>query len=385
MQYQRVCLEALGYTLPEEVVTSTELEQRLAAAYQRLRLPEGRLEMMTGIRERRFFSAGTSPSAISLASGEKAIRASGIARQHIGALIHGSVCRDHLEPATACAVHYGLHLPAECMVYDVSNACLGILTGLVQVANMIELGQIRAGLVVGTECGRQLVENTIHRLNEDLNLSRQDVKLLVASLTIGSGSVALLLCDEELSKTHNRVTTASALAQTDHHQLCQSEGLETFMQTDSEQLMHEGVATGAETFARFLSAAGWQRDEVDKTICHQVGVAHRRLLFEALDLDPRIDFATVEWLGNTGSAALPLTLALALEADHIRPDDRVALLGIGSGINCQMIGLQWQQSLVLGKLGSETIENALDQRRIDSPKSSTRNEFVRSRQEVTKP
>jgi 3-oxoacyl-[acyl-carrier-protein] synthase-3 len=50
MRYQRVCLEAIGYTLPDEVVTSAELERRLAPAYERLRLPEGRLELMTGIR-----------------------------------------------------------------------------------------------------------------------------------------------------------------------------------------------------------------------------------------------------------------------------------------------------------------------------------------------
>jgi len=358
MQYQRVCLEALGYTLPDEVVTSAELEIRLAPAYDRLRLPEGRLELMTGIRERRFFPAGTVPSSVSVASGEKAIRASGVDRRQIGALIHGSVCRDHLEPATACAVHHGLGLQPECMIYDVSNACLGILTGLVQVANMIELGQIRAGLVVGTECGRQLVENTVERLNEDLSLSRRDVKLLVASLTIGSGGVAMVLCDEELSETKNRVTSASALAQTDHHQLCQSEGLDTFMQTDSEQLMNEGVKTGAETFARFLAESAWQRAEVDKTVCHQVGVAHRKLLFEALDLDPQVDFATVEWLGNTGSAALPLTMALALEAEHILPEDRVAMLGIGSGINCQMIGVKWRESRVLGQLGTAAAKPA---------------------------
>jgi 3-oxoacyl-[acyl-carrier-protein] synthase-3 len=348
MQYRRVCLEALGYTLPDEVVTSAELEQRLEPAYHRLRLPEGRLELMSGIRERRFFPPGTLPSSVSLASAEKALQASGIDRQCIGALVHGSVCRDHLEPATACAVHHGLQLPEECLVYDVSNACLGMLTGLVQVANMIELGQIRAGLVVGTECGRQLVENTVRRLNEDHSLSRQDVKLLVASLTIGSGSVALVVCDEDLTTTNNHLTTATALAHTDHHQLCRSEGLDEFMHTDSEQLMNEGVATGAETFSRFLTESGWQRDEIDKTACHQVGVAHRKLMFEAFGLDPRIDFPTLPRLGNTGAAALPLTLALALEAKHIVPDDRVALLGIGSGINCQMIAVHWQRTRVLG-------------------------------------
>ncbi len=151
----------------------------------------------------------------------------------------------------------------------------------------------------------------------------------------------MLLCDETLSKAQHRVTGASVLAKTEHHQLCQSDGLDTFMQTDSEALMRCGVATGAETFDRFLTETGWQRSALDKTICHQVGVAHRKLLYEALGIDTSLDFSTLETLGNTGAAAVPLTMALALEAEHIRAGDRVALLGIGSGINCQMIGVEW--------------------------------------------
>jgi 3-oxoacyl-[acyl-carrier-protein] synthase-3 len=232
---------------------------------------------------------------------------------------------------------------------------LGILTGLIQVANMIELGQIQAGLVVGTECGRDLVENTTARLNEDTSLTRQDIKYLVASLTIGSGSVAMLLCHEQLSQTKNHVTAASVLARTEHHALCQSAGLETFMQTDSEELMKRGIATGAETFAHFLTETGWPRDQIDKTVCHQVGVAHRKLLFEALDLETRLDYATLETLGNTGAAALPLTMALALEAEHITAGDRVALLGIGSGINCQMLGVDWHETRVLGQTGQTEV------------------------------
>jgi 3-oxoacyl-[acyl-carrier-protein] synthase-3 len=344
MHFRRVCIEAFGYTLPDEVVTTAELERRLAPLYQRLRLPEGRLELMTGIRERRFFASGTRPSTISIESARKAIEASGIDPRYFGALIHGSVCRDFLEPATACRVHHGLGLPPEAMIYDVSNACLGLLNGVVQIASMIELGQIRAGVVVGTECGRSLVENTIASLNADESLTRDSVKNSIASLTIGSASAAIVLCDEELSQTENRLTTAMVRCDTSQHELCQSRGLETFMQTDSEMLLRQGVAAGAETFERFLAAAGWEPDQIDRTFCHQVGVAHRALMFESLGLNPEIDFATVETLGNTGSAALPVTMAIGIEQGRLRAGDRVAMLGIGSGINCLMLGVEWQSS-----------------------------------------
>src|SRR5262249_15425637 len=158
------------------------IERRLGPLYERLRLPPGRLELMTGIRERRVWPAETLPSDISILSGEKLLATSAIDRNEIGALIHASVCRDHLEPATACRVHHALRLPQKCVVYDVSNACLGILNGIVQVANMIELGQIRAGLVVGTESSRGLMETTIDELNRNTSLSRNDIKLAVASL-----------------------------------------------------------------------------------------------------------------------------------------------------------------------------------------------------------
>lgn len=364
MHYQHVCLESLAYTLPEEVVTSGQIEAWLAPLYERLRLPAGRLELMTGIRERRFWPPGMLPSQMSVETAEKAIRAAGIDRREIGALIHASVCRDYLEPATACGVHQRLGLSRDCLIYDVSNACLGILNGMLQVANMIELGQIRAGLVVGTEGSRQLVETTIRHLNETHSLTRDDVKLAVASLTIGSGSAAVLLCDRELSRTANRLTTAVARANTEFSHLCHSgrdeaaDGMQPLMTTDSERLMREGVALAEEAFAEFLAAAGWRAGEIDKTFCHQVGHAHRKLLFAALELDTRIDFPTLEFLGNTGSVALPISAAIGTERGHVQPGDRVALLGIGSGINTLMLGVDWAPVPTTSRAGRRAVSPA---------------------------
>lgn len=369
MQYRNVCLESLGYTIPDEIVTSDEIEARLSPLYERLRLPEGRLELMTGIRERRFWEPGTLPSDKSVESGQRAIEAAAIDRNYIGALIHGSVCRDFLEPATACSVHHRLGLPDNCAIYDVSNACLGLLNGILQIANMIELGQIRAGLVVGTEGSRQLVETTIETLNQDTSLTRSQLKLAVASLTIGSASCAVLLTDRELSQTDNRLLTATVRTNTEHHQLCHSghdeavgSGMHPLMQTDSERLMREGIATGVETFRAFLQANDWSIDDIDKTFCHQVGSAHRKVMLESLGLRQDRDFTTLQWLGNTGSVALPITMAVGAQRGHIDSGDNLAMLGIGSGINCLMLGASWQRALVSGNIA----QPAADSKRLPS-------------------
>ncbi len=352
MRYTDVCLEAFGYTIPNEIWTSADVESKLTPLYQRLKLPEGRLELMTGIQERRFWPIEVRPSQVSVKSCRRAIEAAAIDPVDIGCLIHGSVCRDFLEPATACTVHNQLGLPRSAFIYDVSNACLGILSGMIQAANMIQLGQIKAALVVGSEGGRQLVENTIETLNHDTTLTRKSIKSAVASLTIGSASCAVLLTHQSISKTNNLLESAAVNANTAYHDLCQSHNdqagadMQPLMKTDSELLMRQGVQTGVDTMVDFLKTSEISINEIDRTVCHQVGTAHRKMMLESLGLSPETDFPTFSWLGNTGSAALPISMAIGAEKEFIRPGDRVAMLGIGSGINCTMMNVRWNKSLV---------------------------------------
>jgi acyl-CoA:acyl-CoA alkyltransferase len=355
MKYQNVCLESLGYTLPSEIISSEQLERQLEPVYSRLKLPSGRLELMTGIRERRFWPRGTRPSEASVQSGERAIAAAQIDRSLIGALVHGSVCRDFLEPATASIVHRGLKLSRNCLIYDVSNACLGLMNGMVQVANMIELGQIRAGLVVASEGSRELVETTVKWLNGNTELTRDSIKPALASLTIGSASAATLLVHRDISRTGSSLLGAVGRANTDGNELCHSgrdeavaTGMAPLMQTQAETLMHEGISVGIETLEKFFSELGWTTRDVNKTVCHQVGGAHRKMLLEKFGFDPAIDFVSYPTLGNTGAAALPVTLAMGIEQGHFNAGDHVGMFGIGSGINVLMMGLEFKLGLVQG-------------------------------------
>ncbi len=347
MRYEHVCIEAVAHTLPGNVVTSAELEQQLAPVYERLRLPSGRLELMTGITERRFFDRGTLPGTISIQTATAALKKSGLDRACIGALVHGSVCRDQMEPATAAGVHSGAGLPDDALVLDVSNACLGLLNGMLLVADLIELGRIRAGIIVGTETGRNLVEGTIDSLLKDESLTRQSIKPAFASLTIGSGSAAIVLCDRRLSKTGYRLLGGAFLSNTSGHKLCaggvQSElhgDSRPRMETDSEALLHAGIALAQRTWLKAKNTLGWKNEDVDRVFTHQVGKQHRSLLMERLELDPSLDYPTVERFGNTGAVALPMALSLGLEEFPPAAGTRLALLGIGSGLNSVMLGVQ---------------------------------------------
>src|SRR5256712_13646065 len=148
MRYSNVCVESLGYGLPKHVVPSAESGARLSPLYDRLQLPYGRLEMMSGIRERRFWDDGVNPSDAAALAGRKALDQAGVLGHEIECILNCSVSRDFLEPATASVVHERLKISPKAALFDISNACLGMLNGMAVLANMIELGPGHGGLPV---------------------------------------------------------------------------------------------------------------------------------------------------------------------------------------------------------------------------------------------
>jgi 3-oxoacyl-[acyl-carrier-protein] synthase-3 len=305
--------------------------------------------MMTGIKERRFWSEGVSPSEVATIAGEKAINNSGVDRSKIGCLINASVCRDFLEPATASLVHNNLKLQQNALVFDISNACLGVLNGMVHVANMIELGQIKAGLVVAGENGGPLVDATIKSILARPDITRNEIKGSFASLTIASAAVGILLVHKDLSQYKHRLLGGHGQTASQFNHLCR--GIDAsergtnnwipLMKTDAEKMMHEGCKLAGATWAMTKSVLGWADNDVNHYFCHQVGHMHRKLLYETLGIDLDKDFSTLEYLGNTGASSLPCGLALGAEKGLLNKGDKVALLGIGSGLNSLMLGVEW--------------------------------------------
>src|ERR1043165_8534287 len=116
MKFAHVCIESLAAVLPDEKWTSAAIEERLKPLYERLKLPAGRLELMTGIRERRMWPAGTRPSDASAAAGRNVLARSILKSGQMDVLIHSAVCRDMLEPATASFAHHKIGLGPHCQI-----------------------------------------------------------------------------------------------------------------------------------------------------------------------------------------------------------------------------------------------------------------------------
>jgi 3-oxoacyl-[acyl-carrier-protein] synthase-3 len=359
-KYQRVYLSALGYELGPQIVTTAELEARLAPVYAQLSLQPGQLEAWTGIVERRWWEPGARLSAGATAAARKALAKTAVRSADLGVLIYAGVCRENFEPATACAVADALGVRGAASVYDLSNACLGVLNGMLDIANRIELGQIRAGLVVSCESAREINEIAIARLLDAMRAHGRDdspgmdtFAEALATFTGGSGAVAMLLTDGSFEGARgHRLRGAVSEVAPEHHRLCRW-GLEPadpadgghryaqYMATNAVAVLKHGVLLGQQTWQRFLAEMDWMPDAVDRVICHQVGSMHQDAILKSLNLPREKDYTTYRFLGNMGTAALPVTAAIAEERGALKAGQSVAFLGIGSGLTCLMMGLEW--------------------------------------------
>jgi 3-oxoacyl-[acyl-carrier-protein] synthase-3 len=349
MKYSRVYIDALGYELPPVVVTSAELEARLASVYEALRIPPGQIEAITGIVERRWWDPGYPVSRGAAAAARQALADAAVRADELDVLIYAAVCRELFEPATACRVAAEIGVGPGAAVYDISNACLGVLNGMVDVANRIELGQIRSGLVVACETAREINDIAIETMLQSRTMD--SFRSSLATLTGGSGAIAVLLTDGTFSGSRRR-RLLGGVAQTapQFHALCRW-GIEAviprpgvfqqFAATDSAAVLKHGVELGARTWAAFLRKLGWVGEQIDKVICHQIGAGHQETMLKRLGIAKDKEFCTYPYLGNVGTVSLPLTAALAEDREFLQPGDQVAFLGIGSGLNCLMLGLEW--------------------------------------------
>lgn len=344
--FENVRIEALAFEVPPQRVTSRAIEEELGDTYRRLGIPAGCIETLVGIEARRFWDDGVDIGAAATLAARKAYAASGRGTelmQRTGLILSTSVSKDYIEPSVAALVRGQLALDGpdgngDCEAFDVGNACLGFMNGMDLAALWIEQRRVGAALVIAAESSRHVVRQTIARLKAD-DATMQDFREALPTLTLGSGAVAMLLVHKDLATTSHRLLGSVSLGDPASSTICL--GTPDWMKTDATRLLTHGVELAARTWSRAVARLGWSRDAFQHFVCHQVGATHMATLFKKLELDLDKAFLTYPELGNIGPAAVPLTLGLAVDEGRVRPGDRLALMGIGSGLSCMMMEVVW--------------------------------------------
>ena len=350
-RFKHVCIEAVAVHLPKKEVTSAALEDLLAPIYDRLKIPFGTLERLTGIKTRRFWDATVRPSEAATAVAKQVLEKVNHLRDHIKALFNCSVTRDYFEPATAAIVHRNLNLDEQSVVMDISNACMGFVNGIMMLGNLIESGAVKAGVLVSGENVASMVDSSVNYILGKENIDRDELIKLLPTFTLGCAAVAFVMCHDSISATQHHILGGVARSATQFNDLCEGNGDHSFFQsnkdfnpimyTESSKIISNAAKLGARTWKDTSEVLGWNRDDIDHIFCHQVGRQVNEAFYEEMGLDIQKEHTIYQKYGNLVSAALPVAFAEGVVDKDVKKGDKILLTGFGSGLNSLFVGVEW--------------------------------------------
>ncbi|HAI58653.1 MAG TPA: 3-oxoacyl-ACP synthase III [Xanthomonadaceae bacterium] len=338
MLFQHVSIAGLAHIDAPHTLSSHEINLRLKPTLDRLGIKTDVLRDVAGINARRLWDEGKPTAEAATDVARKAIAEAGIEASKIGILINTSVSRDFLEPSVASIVSGELGLPDTCQNFDVANACLAFINGMDIAGRMIERGEIDYALIVNAENANVVYEKTIERLNRD-GITHDEFRNEFASLTLGCGAAAMVLARRELVPDAPQYKGGVTRAATQWSHLCR--GNLDRMVTDTRMLLIEGIKLAQLTFLAAKQALGWAVEEMDEFVIHQISRAHTEAFLKTFGIDPQKVLTIFHEHGNIGPASVPIVLSKLKEMGRLKKGKRIALLGIGSGLNCSMAEVVW--------------------------------------------
>lgn len=338
MLFKNVSIAGLAHIDAPHTLTSKEINARLQPTLDRLGIRTDVLGDIAGIHARRLWDADMLASDAATLAARKALEDAGIGADRIGLLVNTSVSRDYLEPSTASIVSGNLGVGDQCMTFDVANACLAFINGMDIAARMLERGEIDYALIVDGETANLVYEKTLERMALP-GVTADDFRNEMAALTLGCGAAAMVMARTELVPDAPRYRGGVTRSATEWNQLCR--GNLDRMVTDTRMLLIEGIKLAQKTFVAAREALGWAVDELDQFVIHQVSQPHTAAFIKNFGIDPKKVMTIFGEHGNIGPASVPIVLSKLKELGRLKKGDRIALLGIGSGLNCSMAEVVW--------------------------------------------
>jgi 3-oxoacyl-(acyl-carrier-protein) synthase III len=264
----------------------------------------------TGIRERRWAADGLGTADLATEAARAALTRAGVPAGRVDLIVVATSTPDQAQPPTASAVQHRLGATAAA-AFDLNAVCSGFVFALAAAARMIA-GTGGYALVVGADIYSRI-------------LDRSDRRTVVL---FGDGAGAVLLGPAPAGQglIATRLHTFG-----EHRDLIgvppggrftmQGRAVRDFVTGRVPGLVHD-----------FLAEAGVPASGVRHVVAHQANGVLLDELMSALDLPGATGHRTVETLGNTGAASVPITLDAADRRGLLSPGDRVLLVAFGGGM-----------------------------------------------------
>jgi len=222
------------------------------------------------------------------------------------------------------------------MSLDISNACLSFIDGLIVADSMIKSGRSRCALIVSAEKGGTVMRNSMRAM-----INREKGAECLASLTLGDGSMAVLVCSPSFrAEAPIRLKAFSRTTLSKYAECCILPSGDHPMVTDSHALFEGALSHFPSMVNNLLDDIQWSINDVDVIIPHQASLKIIKKGMAAIGFPMEKCAISIDRYGNMASVSVPFTLMQVLEERTLKEGDRIVVLGFGSGLSFSMMALQ---------------------------------------------
>ncbi len=303
MSMQGIHIVATGTALPRKVVTNDDLSRIVDTS-------DEWIQTRTGICQRYYCEEETGVTLAAEAAG-KALEKAGIDRNEVGVIMVATSTAEYSFPSTACLVQKALELPTEVIAFDVSAACAGFLYGLNICRGLLQSGNKKYALLIGSEQLSRLI----------------DFKDRASCILFGDGAGAAVLELSDAPFWHR------AWADGDAGPLWgKGPGYDNAkIRMDGREVFKFAVRVLKQGIDAILEDSGMSMEDIDYVLCHQ---ANKRIIEHVSKKYPDCEdkfYTNIAQYGNTSAASIPILINEMTEKGLLKEGMKVIAVGFGAG------------------------------------------------------
>lgn len=324
-----------GTWAPDHIIDNKE---ELAPLFNSLSLNLDDMIKKTGVAQRRKSHESLSVldmAELAVADLMKKPNTTGLNISDIDTIIYASVTRMMAEPSTAIMLQNRLGVESA-FSFDVSNACISFVDGLIIADSLITSGRSNVVLVVSAEKGAHVADHSLKAItNQEAGME------CMAALTLGDGASAALITandSERRGLLSLRAFTRSSRSQYAH--CCTLESTDTMMRTDSQTMFEGALLNYPPMLLSLIEELGWDIDDVEALVPHQASLKVIKAGLKSIGYPIEKTAITLDTYGNMASVSVPFTLCKLLEQNKHTPGSKIAVAAFGSGLSFSMLAME---------------------------------------------
>ncbi len=304
----------VGAYRPTRVVPNSEICEHIESS-------DEWIQERSGIIERRFAAPEENVVTMGAEAASRAISNSGISASDVDAVIVATFTHRFATPSAAAEIA-SLIGATDAGAFDVSAACAGFCYAIGLADSMIQSGQAKNVVVIGSE-----------KLSDVLDLSDRGTAFIFADgagAVVVSGSVT-----QGIGPTVWGSDGASkeAIIMSPDSLEAQARGVRSVLTMEGQRVFRWAVGSMGGVCKDAMAAAGVQPTDIKAFVPHQANLRITTALMKNLGLNDDVVVAKdIQYTGNTSAASVPLALDALKQTGEVKSGDLILMVGFGAGL-----------------------------------------------------